>query len=380
MIKTDVEPTKVAKYHKAPFYDGETVIVLKPLKWQDYVEDNPKEKEWIEKINILIKNKELVGKVFKTESDYITIDFKKQYFFTVSVYPIDLIYPDKKTFFIFPSDNLGGLTTANLLPSDEIAFMNFMNNQSRSTLEQDCKLVSSFKNNVETYERSIKDYLRNINEYKKSIIKDSLQYNDTLQKIKDKLEEENPIANDYLAYYRSIFKNKNVASIDVVQRNNESCLLIETNDLEYCDSKKHDYYGHIVQGLKFNIGKYIILIEPNGGIHASNMTKFIGSHGSNHVCVSSSSEFCTGAAFGEAIKQVIKKKDYANAIHMIIDFLKDPNSGNPYSDSVLWYFAQDKVYKPKNKMDYLFKSAKDNEKWDSVKASQQHEKFIKTLK
>lgn len=391
MIKKNEEgldkPTKVTtsiKYSKGPFYRGQEVVVIKTVDVKLYLPTDepltPKEKEDYDKklkkltdLNNEIKKGDLTGFVYRQDGGVVMVDLKREYSFTSSVPPINLIFPDRKTFFYFEEKNLGGILNDEEDVNKDLAdFAKLVKSNVYEEVEKSCEAINNSIQRISTIDRDISSYKQSIDNYVFEKIKVCSDVEERKASMLEKLNKQEKESDNVENYYNSIFKNKNVKKIECIEHRGELALLVETNDLEYTDKITHNIVDVSFNGLKMNIGSYVILFTKNGTIHAANKTKFVG-QGTHHPCVDASSNVCAGSAFGDAIRRAITSKDYASAIHMTIDFLKEPNYGGPHLDAGHFYFAQERKSNFKTNYEYLFKGCSYGEEWDK-------DLFIKSVK
>jgi hypothetical protein len=382
-VKVVIEPTKVAaekagkkeEYSKPPFMVGQEVVVIEEteFKEEDLVgeDGNKLSKEHLEKIkaiqkelNTLIKERKLRGKVFKEEGDYTFVDLGQEYSFTNSVYPLDAVFPEKKTFHPFKTKQLGGINNGEKRDKKESAVVSFFSKYCKSSISDLCESVVDKKRIILDYERRIKNLINELNDHRRAIIVDNAV-------IKLKIDEVKRIAdgqtNDFDLYYAGMLKNPDIKSVEVYGTGDNAALLVTTEELEYSDEKKHKTDKHPfakeINKLKFNIGGYKFLLFPSGQISASNYTKFLGT-GYHHPCVNSSRNVCTGGQFGDAIKRAIQSGDFASAAHMMIDFLKRPETNNPYHDPANFLLMQNRKQKSSKESNWFSSGFCGQEEWN----------------
>lgn len=334
------------QYESSTFFVGQTVTVIKPLdiKEEELISESGEEltielKNKIRKtqleINRSIAKRELTGSIFRIEGDYLLIDFNKKYPFTTDAYPMSEVFPDKKTFFSFHKEICGYKKQDN---GDVLAFVA---QTSTETTQQKCEKLISSKRTIVDFERRIAEYIESINDYKKRLIEQKMILDTKMLEIQEEKTEDFSELEDYV---RNIYKNKDVESIKVATIGGRQGLLVTTKELHYTDTVRHDYdrtsFGFAMDGVDIpNIGAYKFILYKDGSLMATNFTKRIGGS-EKHPCINGSFNVCVGAHFGSAVKTALQKGDFASAIHMTIDFIKDPNSSAPYRDATEWLLAQ----------------------------------------
>lgn len=385
-VEKKKEPTKdtevdltgpKGKFLPGPFVPGQRVVALKHVAFtkEDFVDDKGKElseekinkvKEIEKTIKDLIAKRELHGVVFRVEGDYVCVNLGKEFPFSHPIYPVDLIFPEKKTFLYFKQDSLGGIKSGD--GGSDSAVAQFIAANSGQSLDAVCESVSPLKSDIETRERIIKDYNRMINSERERIISLRKQLEVKVESIREQLDG-GEISGEP-DQVTSIMRNPHVKDVSVINLNGEDVLCVTTHDLEYTDKKNHPVGRHplakSIKGLKFNIGGYKFILSPSGSVRATNYTKFIGSN-QKHPCVNGSFGVCTGTAFGNALSMAIKKGDYASAVHFMIDFLMAPETNSPYIDAANFLLAQDLNIKAKSELDWFNPSFYRNAKFDTKK-------------
>jgi hypothetical protein len=307
--------------------------------------------ELYREMNDLIKAGKLHGKAMVLHDGYLTIDLGHEYSFTSSIEPFNYVFKGK-TFITISSDCVEPIGEEKEV-SD---FSRFINKE--NSLEKKCLSVKSYIESINSYNKDIKKRKEQIVDMEKSMLEIS---NVLKLKKKEILEGEEDTSDDV---YKGILRNPNIKRVFIDKYDGEDCIAVETNDLEYDGDREYLFEDMRFKDIKFNLGRFIIIITGGGQLRASNITKFLGDSTSNSICISNSSNFCTGSAFGDAVYKAMRDKKYASAIHMTIDFIKNPNSSNPFSHPYMWYFAQDKKKKQDNIINYIGHSPAEGETWD----------------
>ncbi len=317
----------------------------------------------VEDINEEIKKKVLIGKVILIEGDYLTVDLNKEYPFTLS---LNDVVTYKNTFLLIPKENVSLIKQSEDEKEHGVLY-EFFSKGKLDTIQEESGNIINLKSNINNNERQIKDYVENINRYKQSIVRDMLlvkRKSEELEKAIEGTETDNSEV-----YYKNIFKNPDVKSLDLLTYSGQTCLLLTTNELEYTSNKRD---------LKFMIGGYKVLFLPNGSIMVSNYTKHYASGQYHHPCVESSFGVCMGGAFKSALSNTIQARDYASAIHMTIDFLKAPNYGGPYIEDVNLISMQPINKEPSSELDWFSRSFFEKQSWsDSTYREEQSKALAK---
>jgi hypothetical protein len=158
--------------------------------------------------------------------------------------------------------------------------------------------------------------------------------------------------------YSNILKHPAVNSVEIIDNN----LIISTNDILYQDPR---------QKLKdINIGKFKILIN-NTSLQIVNCTRFRKHYNDYdyeyyyHPCIRTG-HICCGSNVDSEFKKHIGNNDIDLAVYTIINFIEEPNYGNPYIAIESFMFRTQQVtIKPKNTMEWFNKSYWNrNQKWD----------------
>lgn len=352
---------------------GKLVIVNKEIKIpskEELVGDRTSDnyefliKEF-EKINTEIKRGSLIGRVVCIEGDYLTLDLKQEFSFTL---PLNEVVNYKKTFFFCPKDNVCPLKSEKVEDTKEPVF-EFMIKNELESLQETCETIQRRSNEISDHNQRIKNCIIDIDSYKTNVRQKMMLNQNELIQVKKTIERNDDEKIE--TYYNSIMKNPSVKSLDIIQYDNKSCLLVTTNDLEYT-SKNYD--------LKFVIGAYKILFNGINKPIACNYTKNYANGQDHHPCVSGSFSICTGSAFGDALDQAIKNRDYANAIHMLIDFLKEPDYGNPFVEDKLLIDMQPIDKQPASEDKWFSRDFWRSLKWDTDKYKAAQNKSLKNLK
>lgn len=306
----------------------------------------------VEDVNDEIKKKTLIGKVILIEGDYLNIDLNKEYCFTLS---LSDVVNYKNTFLLIPKENVSLIKETEDEKEHGVLY-EFFSKGRLDTIQEESKNIINLKSNLNNIERQIKDYVDQINSYKERVIMDSRlikRKTEDLEKAIEGTESDNSEL-----YYKNIFKNPDVKSLELLNYNSQTCLLLTTNELEYTSNKRD---------LKFIIGGYKVLFLPNGEIKASNYTKHYSCGDYHHPCVNSEFTVCMGGAFKSALHKAILAKDYASAVHMVIDFLKAPNYGGPYTEDVNLISMQPINKQPKTESDWFSRDFFQSQSWDNGK-------------
>lgn len=320
--------------------------------------------ESVEKINEEIKKKTLIGKVILIEGDYLTVDLNKEYDFTLS---LNDVVDYKNTFTLVPKENVS-LIAQN---EDEVkhgVLYEFFSRGRLDTIQEESRNIINLKSQVNNSERQIKDYVESINRQKQAVIRDNL----LIKRKKEELEKaiEGTETDNSELYFKNIFKNPDVKSLDLLMYNGQTCLLLTTNELEYTSNKRD---------LKFMIGGYKVLFLPGGQIMASNYTKHYYKGQYHHPCVESGFGVCMGGAFKSALRNAITAKDYASAVHMTIDFLKAPSYGSPYTEDVNLISMQPIDKQPAIETDWFSRTFFEKQSWDDKKYKEEQSKALSNV-
>lgn len=377
-VPTKVADHKVSDYVGAPFYIGQEVTIIKPLDIDDLIKDipNAESKKAVQAVfkdyNQLVKDLKLKGVVIDIvegdgeKSGIVTLNLGEKYPFTGSIEPFNLVFPEKTTFFMVDDSCCGYIKDAKKQTKEIAEFSTFISLAKTSSFESKCKETQNLKNNLVSIQRSVDDYKRSLLVTMRDKQEKEILYNSTFANLREELDSPKDVSEDIGDYYNSIFKNKNVKEVSIVDYQGQKCLLLTTNELEYEDHITHPRgktpIDIATNHPHFNIGGYHVIFFRDGGARAVNYTRFHGS-GNSHPCVDSSGHVCMGSAFQKALKTAVLASDYASAIHMMIDFLKDPNSNSPYQDAVDFYLTQERKNKGKA-MDLLFHLSSYGETWD----------------
>jgi len=385
--KKDVVATKVAKasetneekevlFEKRKFFVGETVYVLKPMSSCDGLSASEKKafKSASSVYDEMVNKKELFGNIIdideSSEGRYLTINVHKEYPFTCSIEPFSEILPEINSLIVVSESDCGILKSkkkSEATEDDKKRFANFILKDSLSRINVKTYSLLEEKSSIIDLEKSVLDYKENIFKQNKKIYSKKMYYNSEIEKIRNFANGKMFSMSDYDVYYDNIFKNKDVGSVSVVNYSGKDVLLVKTKELDYEDNNRHPAghtpFGVEIENPKFNIGGFYFILHPSFLLQVANYSKFIPA-GYHHPCVNDNCSVCMGDAFRDALSKALDGGDYASAIHYTIDFLKNPNSNNPYRDSTNFIFAQNKKNVETDLSILFSKESSYKEHWD----------------
>lgn len=355
---------------------GNKVIVLTSsrvyFKKESLVDQqgNPLPDEKIAMIKGLVKEKqasikkgECIGTVVDIQGEIATIYLTEEKNFAVRMY----LQKDKR-FIIAKISELGVLYTGEDIQVDNFTqFMTDANMKSLNEYESEySRILSSIDNAKQTIDRLIRD----IESYKKSEFKDRSKLEIIENDVKDFLTKDID-TDEYNSYYKGILKNSNIESLEVVDDGSEKKLLVTTKPLKYVNSRK------TVEGkpLELTFGAYKILVDKRGGVKVANFTHHYNKGARHHCCVNAEFGVCMGGNVSNAIRKSAEGKDYASIIHLMIDFLKEPDYGQPYIQDVDLVGMQEITAKAESWKDYFSSSFYQKNNWDSEKYKEEQNKF-----
>lgn len=355
---------------------GNKVIVLKSsrvyFKKDSLVDQqgNPLPDEKIALIKGLVKEKqesikkgECIGTVVDIQGEIATIYLTEEKSFAVKMY----LQKDKR-FIIAKLSELGVLETGEDIQVDNFThFMTYANTKSLNEYESEYSRVLS---NIDNAKQTIERLIRDIENYKKNEFENRGRLEIIENDVKNMLSGEIN-TDEYASYYKGILKNSNIESLEVVDDNGVKKLLVTTKPLKYVNSRK------IIEGkpLELTFGAYKILIDKYGGVKVANFTHHYNKGARHHCCVDGNFSVCMGGNVSNAIRKSAEGKDYASIIHLMIDFLKEPNYGQPYIQDVDLVGMQEITAKAESWKDYFNTSFYQKNNWDSEKYKEEQNKF-----
>ena len=355
---------------------GNKVIVLTSsrvyFKKESLVDQqgNPLPDEKIALIKGLVKEKqesikkgECIGTIVDIQGDIATIYLTEEKNFAVRMY----LQKDKR-FIIAKLSELGVLDTGEDIQVDNFTqFMTDANTKSLNEYESEySRILSSIDNAKQTIDRLIRD----IENYKRSEFENRSKLeiieNDVSNMLNRKIDTD-----EYTNYYKGILKNSNIESLEVVDDGGEKKLLVTTKPLKYVNSRK------TIEGkpLELTFGAYKILVDKRGSVKVANFTHHYSKGSRHHCCVDGDFNVCMGGNVSNAIRKAAEGKDYASIIHLMIDFLKEPDYGQPYIQDVDLVGMQEITAKAENWKDYFRRSFYEKNNWDSEKYKEEQNKF-----
>jgi hypothetical protein len=262
----------------------------------------------------------------------------------------------KETFLLVSKENVSLIKQS----EDEVAhgvLYEFFSEGKLDKISEESRQIISLKSEVLSHESDIASYIRSVNDYKKTIVNKMMLIKNKSLSLEKAIEGTEEDTSEI--YYKNIFKNPDVKELSVVDYRGETCLLLTTNELMYKSKKRKD--------LTFNIGGFKVLFMANGSIMASNYTKIYSGGDNHHPCISSNFSVCMGNAFKSALSQAIKGNDYASAIHMTIDFLKEPDYGEPFIEDINLISMQPIKKSPKTEIGWFDQQFFRELPWDNAK-------------
>lgn len=165
--------------------------------------------------------------------------------------------------------------------------------------------------------------------------------------------------------YQSVLKSSKIKSIKIYDSKRNPGgrdIIVTTNDLSY---RTENHIGGYVLGAY----KFLIPLDIGMNISAVNYTKHVRRFELSHPCVHNGS-ICMGSAVEEEVYKLRRAGDIVNLIYILINFLEEPQYGEPHIDDVRFYPRQDVTMKIDDEHDWFsrdvwgVKEAWDGEKYD----------------
>jgi len=216
--------------------------------------------------------------------------------------------------------------------------------------------------------RSIEDTINNRIGNIKSLSRDIDFHEDEIQKEefeRKKLENKKMFISfnsDYIMkQYNKMKTNPKVDTIKILNINQDTNVLLTTKNLTYKNpnSKIPNY----------NLGAYKILIpiDADKRLKIINFKKHVQKFYYHHPCINRG-EVCLGNAMISEVTKLRNSGNIINLIHLLINFLEEPNYNDPHLSEELFYCNQKVTIKPKNEEDWFNEEYWDKfEKWDGAK-------------
>jgi hypothetical protein len=250
------------------------------------------------------------------------------------------IYVDSTNYEIIEEPSTGDAKTD--------AILQFFKENYFKQLEEAPKLLKSYTENIKYCSDRIENYLLEIENQKKTI----LNYESQIVGLKS-IQEDAFDRDDIIKFVEKLKKHKDIKSINC----EDKYLIATTNDLIYHHRDKS------VQD--FNVGAFKIFIpkDNNGSIYAINYKRQIQKFSLHHPCIHDGG-ICMGSNVQNEVYKLLKERNYAQIIYLLIDFLKEPNYGHPHCDAIYFMLAQPVTIKPKKELGWLDRSEWSKEKFD----------------
>lgn len=337
---------------------------------------NPLSDEKVARIKAAVKAKQsaikaggVIGTVVGIIGNSLTIFLDKE----EPEFAVPLLFSEERRFIQANIEDVGVIKTDGDVIAD--AFNAFMIDGRTISIDKLSDDYYSSISRVDDIRKDVKELLDRISN-KKSEEERTLLSIEQLKEDFSKLISSEQNFHEYDNYYRSILKNPSIESIEIVEYHNNKAILVTTKVLTYSNPRKHFKDG---SPYSFPIGGYKILISKNGDIRAANYTHHYSRGSVHHPCVNNSFDICMGGDVKQAVRRAIEANDYASAIHFLIDFLKEPNYGNPYTQDTACCCLQPITNNITNWEDYFRTSTYSNLTWDSDKYRKEKTELLKRL-
>lgn len=316
-----------------------------------------------------IKAGNVIGVVVGVDGNSLTIFLDKE----EPEFAIPMLFSEERRFIQANIEDVGVIKTDNDAMAD--AFNSFMIEGKTTNLNKISDDYYSSMSRVNDIKRDIKELLDRISSKKSEEERTLLTIEQLKEDFRKMISQDRDI-HEYDNYYKSILKNPNIESVEVVEYRGSKALLATTKVLTYSNPKKHFKDGAVYS---FPIGGYKILIEKDGSVKAANYTHHYSRGSVHHPCVNSSFSICMGGDVQRAVQTAIRANDYASAIHFLIDFLKEPNYGNPYTQDTACCCLQPITKKITKWEEYFNGSTYSSLNWNADKYRKDKTELLKKL-
>lgn len=295
-------------------------------------------------------NEEFDGVVVGKRGKYLLIDFKRELPFTH--YLGGLL--DSPTGAGVAFKDLIVTDTFTTEDKDEQAFVNMYKEINFDTANKIPGKIRVIEDTIDEFARKIDGLMRDV-----ALLEDDTRTKDfEIKKLKQKKREVTISTSLLSKRYKKLINSPDIENVKIVHSGRDMAVLVTTKDLKY-HINSPDMFD-------YKLGAYKILIPVNEAeqIKAINYKKHVQKFEIHHPCIQQSG-LCLGAAVSAEVNRLRETGKILSLIYLLINFLKEPDYGEPYLPASSFYCAQDVTISPKNPLKWFDRSYwEKNEIWD----------------
>ena len=293
---------------------------------------------------------ELEGIVMMKRGGFIMVDFGEQLPFT---HYLEGVLADPTGFGV-EYKNLVVVETLEIEDKKERDFVGALREASFIDLRKIPNEIRRVEDSIRSTDGSIKSLLRDVDSYEKRILENNFK----LKELEEKKGSVSVDERDLSKYYSKMMRSSSIEDVEIVKEGDTTYIVCTTGDLTY-----HVSNGRVSD---CNVGAFKILLplSPGGDVLAINYKRQMKRGYYGHPCICES-RMCLGSAVGYHIVELRKTGNIAQVFHLLINFLKEPEYGQPHIADLHFKHAQEVTINPSNTMQWFDQSFwRNNEVWD----------------